>query len=395
MPASDPEWHALQGGLRVLELVDAWLTPDERIPAPIAEHVLAVIGALEAMPVTNAARAILTGIAIAIEHAGVPDVRLIAPRLMAYGRSLDYDAKWSLAADIYRTLAIHILPSADPALAIDANMRLGYCLRMLGDFTSAELAYAQAAQVAASAGDASRALQVRLGDAALAWMRGNLPLAEEILDATIAQSRTDPEYAAVRGLALHDRAVVAHSRGQYEHAIQFAYEALQHTQSLTGRDRLLGDIANAFQALGVYSTAREAYLILAATAQEQYVRWVVAVNLLEIAALEGSDPIFWQQSAKLEAERLPGPLEASYRFFLAKGLHTFGRIDEAAVALGQAGQLASAYKLNQLSFEIDNFRSEIARGEAQHLRPVRRTPVSVEYVATAISEMRELAGQPA
>jgi tetratricopeptide (TPR) repeat protein len=319
-------------------------------------------------------------------------VRVVAPRLMAYGRSLDYDAKWPLAADVYRTIASHVHPSIDSELAIDANMRLGYCLRMQGDLTGAELAYGQAAQVATAAGDAGRVLHTRLGDAALALTRGNLPLAESILDEILVQSGAAAEYATVRGMALHDRAVVAHARGQYEQAIRFAYDALRLSKSLTGRDRVLGDIANAFQALGVRSTARDAFLILAATAQEQYVRWAVTVNLLEIATLDHSEPLFWQHQASLEDQALPGSLEAHYRYYLGQGLQTFGRPEHAQAALARAKQLSDEFGLNQLSFQIDALASKIAAGQRAEARRSQPAPASVEDVAFAIAEMKELAG---
>jgi tetratricopeptide (TPR) repeat protein len=392
---SHPDWFAMQAGVLVLRLVDEWLAAGSTLASDASWRIRAVNIAVDRVPADKPARAILSGIVAAIDTAAAPDARIVAPQLMAYARSLDYEAKWSLAVDVYRTIASHVHPSTSFSTVFDANMRLGYCLRMLGDLTNAELAYAQAKQVAVAANDAGRVLHARVGEAAVAHTRGNLPLAESTLDEIIVKTDGQPELDMVRGLALHDRSFVAHSRGHYEQAIRLAYQALPLAKSLTGRDRVLGDIAHSFLKLGVRGTARDAFLILAATAQERYVRWAVTINLLEIAALDHSEPTFWQHQAALEEEALPGPVEAHYRYILGQGLHAFGRIEHAQAALARAKQLAEDLNLNQLSFQVDDLSTKIAAGQRAEARRARQAPAEVEDVATAISEMKELVGAAA
>ena len=55
------------------------------------------------------------------------------------------------------------------------------------------------------------------------------------------------------------------------------------------RDRTLANIATGFRYLGLMDVARDAYLVLASTAQEQYIRWMSELNLMELAALQGME----------------------------------------------------------------------------------------------------------
>src|SRR5205814_873421 len=146
-------------------------------------------------------------------------------------------------------------------------------------------------------------------------LRGNLPRAEEILDDTIARAM-GPDLSDVRSRALHDRSEVANRRGQYELAIRLAYQALEHSQSPTERDRILNDLAGSFLDLGVYSAARDAYLVISATAQEQYSRWLATLNLMDIASHTGAEVLFEQYRRQLIAEKLPPYLATGFQLVL-------------------------------------------------------------------------------
>jgi hypothetical protein len=63
------------------------------------------------------------------------DAHVVAPRLMAYARSLDFDARWSLAIDVYRSVIAHTEPLEDTDTAIAAHLRLGFCLRQVNEIS--------------------------------------------------------------------------------------------------------------------------------------------------------------------------------------------------------------------------------------------------------------------
>lgn len=390
------EWRATTAGLVVLRLVDAWYDEGVQVAAADAWGLNAVREAVGAMAAGDPARTILSGVVDAVATAERADFSVVATRLSAYGRALHFDAKWRIAADVYETLLTYAHPIEESDVYINASMQLGYCLRMLGEFDQAAVAYADAGRVATSMGDVVGILRARIADARLSMSRGNLPRAEEILDDTIARA-TRESLHDVAGLALHERSTVAHERRDYAGAIRFAYDALAKLSGQSARDRVLTDIASSFMELGVTSAARDAFLVLAATAQEQYVRWTATLNLLELSVLETSEPSFELYRRELAKANLPVNLEVSYQLDLGKGYTTFGRYERAEQALTQAIGLAAKHRLNQLLFAAEEGlrQLESCKHASRATRPTfipAATPEAVVDVATALHQMRELVG---
>ena len=389
---TDAKWRSTSAGLVVLRLVDDWM---EHGPFPSGGNgwgIHSVRGAVEAVDVGNPTRLILADIVDAIANGA--ERSSLTPRLLAYARALHYGADWSLSADVYHTVISHAHPIEESDSVIDANMQYGYCARMLGKWDEAQMAYSQAGEIAVAIGDIVKVLRARVADAKLAIDRGNLPKAEEILDETIARA-TDPDgkLTEMRALALHERASVAVLRGQYETAVRLAYEALDGMTNPAARDRVLGDIAAAFIELGVLDAARDALVVLAATAQEQYTRWIATVNLLEVAARERCEPVFEQYRRELSDVTLPVSLEASYYLTVGKGYAGFGRIDAARSALSKAIDISMKHKFHQITHEAETELQHLERAaktvrKASEYQPTGR----MEEIVAAIHDMRETAG---
>ena len=389
------DWHATTAGLVVLRLVDAWYDEGVQVAAADAWGLNAVREAVGAMAAGDPSRTILSGVVDAVESAERADFSVVATRLSAYGRALHFDAKWRLAADVYETLLTYAHPIDESDVYINASMQLGYCLRMLGEFDQAAIAYADAGRVATSMGDVVGILRARIADARLSMSRGNLPRAEEILDDTIARA-TSESLHDVAGLALHERAAVAYERKDYSRAIRFAYDALAKLTGQSARDRVLADIAASFLELGVISAARDAFLVLAATAQEQYVRWSATLNLLDVSTLEGSEPRFETYRRELAGVELPVVLQVNYHTHLGNGYATFGRLDRARRSFMRAAEIAAEHRLNQLLFTAEDSLRRLEAGERQLSEqtavPTEFVPDAVADVATALNAMRNLAG---
>jgi tetratricopeptide (TPR) repeat protein len=389
---TDAKWKSASAGLVVLRLFDDWM---DQGPFPAGGNewgVRAVRSAVEAVDVGNPTRLILAGIVDAIAEGA--DRASLTPRLLAYARALHYGADWALSADVYHTVIAHAHPIEESDSVIDANMQYGYCARMLGKWDDAAIAYSQAGEIAVAIGDIVKVLRARVADAKLAIDRGNLPKAEEILDETIARA-SDPHGRLVemRALALHERAAVAHLRGDYETAVRFAYEALDGMTNPAARDRVLSDIAAAFIELGVLSAARDALVVLAATAQEQYIRWAATVNLLEVAARERCEPVFEQYRRELSDVSLPVSLEASYYLTVGKGYAGFGRVESARAALGKAIDLSIKHKFYQINHEAEAELQQLERSVRTVRKPSEYQPTpQVDEIVTAIHGMRAVAG---
>jgi tetratricopeptide (TPR) repeat protein len=383
------QWRSAMAGLVTLRLVDAWLEDGPAVTTDDGWGLRGVNSAIEDVDEGTPIRSILGRVVDALQERK-PDIHVVVTPLMAYGQSLEYDAKWTLAADVYQTVLAHLHPVEDSDASIAAHLRLGSCYRNLNLIDDAIDAFASASEIANAVGDIVGTLRARIGEAKIAMLRGNLPEAANILDDTIARA-TSADLRDVRSRALHDRSGVAIMTKHYELAVRLAYEALNHSQSPTERDRILGDIAAAFVHLGVFSAARDAYLVLSATAQEQYIRWTATLNLLDIAAETGAEMLFEQHRRQLSEEQLPPLLAAGFQLTVGTGYQRFGNFAKARVHLERAMGMAGEHGLNQFLFE-----AEEALFQLDTPKPPRRVagqvPLDVNEVASAIRELRESVG---
>jgi tetratricopeptide (TPR) repeat protein len=381
-----PDWAALTAGLGVLRLVDDWM--EEGAVSRLRARPAAL--AVEQVELGRPARTVLQGIVSLLTGSDAPSLDLLTPRLFAYGRSLELDGHYALAADVYETVVSYANPVDHADLTIDTHMRLGYCLRVLGRFDEASVAYGAAKQLSTMSGDTVKALRGRVADANLALARGNLPAAAAILEETIQAAEGDALHD-VRMIALHDRAVVAFHSGSVEDAVRIAFQALEGTRAPIARDRLLSDIAAMWVELGVRAAARDAFLILLATAQEQYTRWLAAVNLMELAALDGIEVVFEQYRRELASAALPADLAASSQLVAGQGYRLLGRTTAARRALTRAAALAGEHQLHRISFEAEQSLEELERGERRTAEASLEPPAALREIATALTAMRELA----
>ena len=285
------EWRTTSAGLLTLRLFDDWVMEGGSAVSLDSWGLRCVRESISAIDVGSSVRALLTSLVDSMQLARHARVAVVAPRLMAYARALQFDAKWTLAADVYRTVLQNAEPAADTDVVIAANMQLGACMRVLAQWSEARGAYAAAAEVAAFTGDAANVLKARIAEANVMTARGNLPAAEKILDAVI-ESAEDSGLREIRGFALHDRGVVARKRADLDGSVTYLYEALSCYENQAAKDRALADLAVTFFDLGLQDASRDANLVLAATAQESYTRWVATLNLLEAAAIDRKETVF-------------------------------------------------------------------------------------------------------
>ena len=385
---ADPSWRAVTAGLVVLRLFEAWVEDGAAVVAADSWGLRSVRAAIDDMPEGMPARTLLAGVVEALVTSRSGDLHAIAPRLMAYARSLDLDARWTLAADVYETILNHVHPVEDADVAVNALLRRAYCLRQVGDLPGASSAYATAAEVATRCGDIIGALRARIGEAKVLAAKGNLPAADSLLEETVAKA-SEHELMEVRSLATHDRSYIAHMRGQYDAAVRFAYDAMRESTSERERDRILGDLAGSFYMLGVKSAARDAFSILAATAQEQYQRWVATINLMELAAEEGVSLQFERHRQQLASAKLPPLLRTQFELHVGRGYQSFGEYSAARTWLERAVRTASEHSLNQFLFEAESALASNEPKAASRATPTPfEVPDDVNEIAAELKEMR-------
>ena len=348
----DPSWRAVSAGLVFLRLVDAWIEDGPAVVSADGWGVRSVEACLEEVPVQMTARTVLLSALDSLTTARRGDMHAVAPRLLAYARLLDLEAKWELAADVYETVIAHTDPAHDSDDAITAHLRLSYCRRQLGEFDTAEHIAVQAGRIAQAADDLVGSLHARIAEAKVSIARGNYPRAETMLDDTIRLAEV-ADLRQFRANALQERAAVAQLKGEYEYAIRLGYEALDTLADDRQRDRMLGDIAGAFYSLGVRSAARDAYTLLSVTAQEQYVRWISTINLMEIAADDGSLPLFERHRRHLEGVMLPPAIRSQFLLHAGIGMAQLGDAAGARQQFGEAIAFAESHGFNHVVFEAE------------------------------------------
>jgi hypothetical protein len=380
-------WNSATAGLVTLRLVDSWLESGTGNASDDEWNFRSVCAAVDKVSERSPMRALLTSVLSAM-RSGKPNIRALLPALTAYGKALEWETKFALGSDVYITLLSHLHPIEDAEACVSAYLRLGYCRRLMTELDLAQTAYSSAFDLADAAGDIEGALRARIGDAEVKMLRGNLPSAASQFDDVIAAAPAD-RFRDVRARALMARASVAALTDQYELSIRLGYESLQLQENPIDRDRILANIAAGFLHLGVYSAARDAYLVLTVTAQEQYVRWTSTLNLLELSVRTGSEVHFEQYNRQLAGQKMPGQLEAAYHLTLGVGLHQFGNQGGARQHLQRALDQSRELGLGQYVME-----AEAALTRLEQPAPKRQTPAvataEVKGVANAIKELREL-----
>lgn len=387
----DPSWRGVSAGLVVLRLVDACMEEGKAAVVADGWGMRSVEAAIEEMPAGTPARAILKSIVTALRGADCADMHGLAPRLMAYARSLDLEAKWALAADVYESILSYAHPTEDSDVAIHAHLRLAFCQRTMGALESAAASYESARVIAASVDDMFGILRSQIGVAKIAAARGNMPRAETLLDEVIGQAASREDLSEVHATALQDRAFVAAQRGKYDHSVQLAYRALEQTTNPVDRDRLLADIAGAFYMLGLHAVARDAYMIIEATAHEQYQRWSASINLMEIAARDGSMVLFERYRRALAFVPFSPGQAAQYHLQVAESYEALAEIAPARAAGRRALTISQEHGFNLVYFQAEALLGRLSTTAARQVSHVERpVPEPLQEIAIRLSEMRRL-----
>jgi hypothetical protein len=263
----------------------------------------------------------------------------------------------------------------------------------MSDWEKSAHAYSRAYHLADTIADKSSVLLVEEGRATTHMVRGNLPAAESMINGVIDEARA-AGLNNVLGRALHSRMTLLHQRGQYADAVRIGHEALEVMTDLTQRDGVLSDIAAAFGGMGMNEPARDGYLIVAATAQSQWVRWQATLNLMELAALDGREADFDVYARELGNAPLDPRLRAHYYVYLGTGQQQFGRDDLAKASITEGLSVAERNQLHQIAHEatvaLAALRSHAASNRAL-IAPPAEVPLFLREIASELSDLREAA----
>lgn len=384
-----PSREAFQAGFLTLRLLDEWISLGGMIADPDSQAHSATKAAVELVREDSETRITLLRILEAITMLHDPDAQPVLPRVFAYGSMLEHRGHLMLAADVYATVSRYVDVRAHLDLAFDALMKQGFCTRVGGELDAAQRAYETAGMLAGRARDRSRVLYARIGEAKVAWGRGNLPAADAALTKIAAEAEALGD-ARLHAIALHDCAAVARLREDLPRAVRLAFESFARTTDEGEKERVLGDLGNFLGQLGAFDTARTALTVLERSARTQETRWNSRANLMDLATREGSETVFEQHRRALEQAPLPGRLAVAYHRDAAKGLARFGRLDEARASIERARGLASAQGMHQLSFEIEALAASLEE-QGKKVKQVAPTAAPADIAEALEGLLRETA----
>ncbi len=389
MKEGTPSWRSVFAGLSVLRFVDAYAAAGSPSARPGWTQLHSVRVAIEEMSEGDVVRGVLTSVIDDLTARGYVD-DAVCTSLVAYGRALDYEASWGLATDVFTTVAKMVKPERNARLAVEANVAAGGAARRNGEWEISARAYSQAAFIADTLGDRPGVLTVQIGIANTYLAKGNLPQARLILDDVIVQAR-DHELREIQADALHGRAALVFRQGSAADGLKLAHEALGLMNKPSSRDVLLGDIAAMFTELGLHDAARDAHLVLAATAQGKVVRWSATLNLMELAGVRGSEEEFDAYARELSKAPLGPWIRSHYLLFLGEGFQRLGREEASVEALEEAVEFAESNQIHQIAFKAQAALANLSstrRGSTTLTAPLSWVPDDVKAVVRAVSELR-------
>jgi tetratricopeptide (TPR) repeat protein len=392
MKEDSASWRSVFAGLSVLRFVDSYSEPGSAVNPSSWAQAHSVRAAINDVSEGDPVRGVLSHLVEELASRGSVD-ETVSTSLLAYGRALDYEASWGLATDVFSTVAKLTKPERNPRLAVEAHVAVGGAARRNGDWETSARAYSQAAYIADTVGDRSGVLTVQVGIANTYLAKGNLPQAQAILDDVLVQSQ-DQQLSEVQAVALHSRSALAQRKGEYAEGVRLAYEALRLTKQPTAKDLVLADVAAGLSELGLLEAARDANLILAATSQNQWVRWQATINLMELASREGMEKTFDDYASELRHSALSPAHKAYFLLFLGEGLGRFGRDEAAKEVLAEAIAFASANQLNQIAFEADRALASVKAASTQPTKvaaPMTSASHELAFVLEGLSQLREAA----
>lgn len=385
-----PKWKSTVAGLVTLRLIDDWLEYGVQVVTTDLSGLKAIREAIAEINPGDPIRTILNDTLDALLQADEARVKIVVPHLMAYGRALHYNGDWKLAKDVFDTLVHKAEVEGDTEIVIQASLRVGFVNRRMGEHEESEAAYMFAEEESRRIGFKEGIVRGQLGVAQLTIDRGNLPLADQLLEEVISNAKT-LAVPAVMGDALQDRAHLHHTRGNFSEAIRYGYSALEFAPDALARDRILGNIAASFADLGHLQAAKDAHLIVVATTQEEWLKQQTLLNLMEIAIIERHETTFHSIRKTVADSTLQPIFQAYFHLYSAKGYRAFGNTVKAEVEFKKAIDIASKNSFNQLAHTAETERDKSTPVHAMESADSGQSwPEEITRIASAIGHLREL-----
>jgi tetratricopeptide (TPR) repeat protein len=383
------EYRTLLAGLVVLRLLDKWrshATTDRELKF---REVLAVKRTVDAIP-DGPIRRILTDLVDTISafSDGAADSRVV--KLIAYAQLLEFEARFEASADVYVS-AIDLVSTReqDRELLPLCYQRAGVCARKLGWLDRAAELFRAGLAAATANDDAFWTLKLRLSGAMHEYHKGDLPLAERLLDAIIADADAGGLTLAAAE-ARHERGLVAYTRNQDGLAVQYYYAAMKVYVDPMMKLRAMHDLATALADMGHLEYARTVLSAIQHSAGENVeMRYHAMLNLMRVAVLSGEQVKFDQLRRELAGKPLPSYHLAHYHVFTGQGYLKFGEPAKAREAFAEALVVAEKHRVYKVLMQAD----ELLRTMPEERAPAWSDTGQPEALLLILDDIRNRRGE--
>jgi tetratricopeptide (TPR) repeat protein len=382
-------WYRARAGLVALELLDQlWSTRHRVAPVSVLRRD-AVRRAVTAVR-PKAARLVLTHLLDLAMPGPHPQLEVLTA-LTRYGRRLQGESEYTLAAHVYTIVIDYAAQAGFFALVAETYEHLGTCLRESGDLQGAIERYRTGLTVAARCRDERTKLQIGVALGNLHRMRNEVAEAVAMLDSVLLRAKA-LDAADLVTRAAHERGNVALARREYREALRYFAEGFGTCTEVKERSRMLNDIALSFEKLGFLDDAHAIWLVVFRGPKgEKYARWAAAINLMMLAYVRGDTVSFDLYRHALEPAPMPARLLVSYWLEVGDGSTALGRPQDAVAAYTRAKELAQRYQL----MEEHELAKESLAGRPMLERPKATDPSSLPAVVVELlQKMRALRPMP-
>jgi tetratricopeptide (TPR) repeat protein len=383
------EYQTLLAGLVVLRLLDKWHSYASTDRELKFREFLAVKRTVEAIP-DGPVRRILADLVDTISafSDGATDSRVV--KLIAYAQLLENDGRYEPSADVFfSAVDLVSMRVQDRELLPLCYQRAGVCLRHLGWLDRAGESFRAGLAAAIENRDQHWTLKLRVSGAMLECRKGNLPEAERLLDAIIADAdATGMMIAAAE--ARHDRGVVAYTRNQDALAVQYYYLAMKAYVDPLVKLRAMHDLAIALVDMGHLECARTVLSAIRNSAREHVeIRDYATLNLMRVAVLTSEQVKFDQLRRDLAGARMTSQQLAHYHVFAGQGYLKFGEPARAREEFAEALVVAEKYRVYKIVMQAD----ELLRTTPEERAPTWRDAPQPEGLWQILDEIRNRRGE--
>ena len=354
-----------QGAFLALRLVDLLENPQPLYADAFHYQHAATERSCRDLPADDVEAAHLVGLVRSAADAfQEQDVRLALPALLAYAHHLEDVLMLDQALDVLETATRVGGERMAASDAIAVRLRTARVLRKLNAFDEADVLYAEARVLAASAGDRSSELLSRIGRAYTVLGRGNLPEAEQHLHEILRDAEASRDRRN-QALAHQGLGVVLSTAGQPAEAIPHTWRAFELLEDELSRTRALSDLGLMLLAVGDPDGAERALAQVLRSGSFQDVIQNVLIELMHCASYRRDRVGFERWRERCEAEKLGMPPNILVDFYLKAGIGRarFRQFDRAEAMLDAALRIAEPAGLHEFVFRIERIKAGLRECE--------------------------------